>query len=259
GAVFWFGWIQFSLGEGDYAVIYTKTNGYESTTLKNGEFTWRWQALLPTNLTLHIFNLENRSYSVKKSGTLPSGDFYAQITGEDIHFDWDIEVKILYHLDSEALSSMVSEGLQASELDTYYSNYESKMNSELIRLIAEEVDTDPEETIGSRIDRMENSLKVKAANLDKRFVVVDTMVQDWTYPDLTLYSEARRLTLDLMDKRKIVISELENSAVRREEALGSRLNLLEEYGRILQEYPVLLDLFTIEGNPGASLLPPEEL
>ncbi len=259
GAVFWFGWVQFSLGEGDYAVIYTKSNGYESKPLKNGEFAWRWQALLPTNLSLHIFNLDTRTYTIDKSGKLPSGDFYASITGEDINFDWNIKVKILYRLNPEALPSLVSGGLLSSGLDSYYSDFEARLNSEMINLVSSEVGASPDETFGGRIDGLEDAIRVRAGEIDSNFIVVDTAVNNWTYPDPALYAEARRLAIDLMNKRQSAMSEVEDSAIRREDARESRLSLLEEYGRILQEYPVLLDLFSLEGHPGSSLLPPEEL
>ena len=259
GAVFWFGWVQFNLGEGDYAVIYTKTNGYESKPLKNGEFAWRWQALLPTNLSLHIFNLETRTYTIDKSGKFPSGDFYASMTGEDINFDWNIKMKILYHLNPDTLSSLVSDGLLSAGLDSYYSDFEARLNSELINLVSTEVETNPDKTIGDRIDRLEDAIKTRSGKLDKNIIVVDAAINNWTYPDPVLYAEARRLVIDLMNKRQSVLSEVEDGAVRREDARGARLSLLEEYGRILQEYPILLDLFSLEGHPGASLLPPEEL
>jgi len=258
GAVFWFGWVQFSLDENEYGVIYTKTNGYETQTLKNGEFAWRWQALLPTNLTLHIFNLETRSFTSEKSGKLPSGDFYAGVTGEDINFDWDIEIRIVYRLNPEALPALVSEGLVTRDLETYYSDFESRMNNELIRLISSEVETSPEETIGTRISRLEESIREKASDVDKRITIIDARVNSWTYPDLALYTEARRLVLDMMNKRQSVLSEVENSALKRNDVQNAKLGLLEEYGRILQEYPVLLDLFSLEGHPGSSLLPPED-
>ena len=259
GAVFWFGWVQFSLGEGDYAVIYTKSNGYESKPLKNGEFAWRWEALLPTNLTLHIFNLETRTYTIDKNGKLPSGDFYAAISGENINFDWNIKMKILYRLNPEALPSLVSDGLLSSGLDSYYSDFEARLNSELTNLVSAEVETNPDETIVDRIDGLEDAIKTRAGKLDNKIIVVDATVNNWTYPDPALYAEARRLVIELMNKRQSVLSEVEDSAVRREDARGARLSLLEEYGRILQEYPVLLDLFSLEGHPGSSLLPPEEL
>lgn len=259
GTVFWFGWVQFSLGEGDFAVIYSKSNGYESEPLENGEFAWRWQALLPTNLTLHIFNLETRSVTFDRGGKLPSGDLYAAMAGEDVNFDWKIEAKIVYRMNPDSLPSLVADGLITSELDSYYGDFESRLNSELVHLIAAEVEIDPEEEVGKRFKRLETVMKEKAAAIDNRIIIVDAVVKDWSYPDLVLYAEARRLVLDLMSKRQALMTEVENSSIRREDILGARLDLLEEYGRILNEYPVLLDLFALEGNPGISLLPPDEL
>ena len=257
GAVFWFGWVQFSLNENEYAVIYTKTNGYESQVLKNGEFAWRWQALLPTNLSLHTFNIENKTFTIKKNGELPSGDTYAKMTGEDISFDWNISVEIIYHLNPEALPALVSQGLLTSGLESFYSDFETGMNSEIAKLISAEVAVNPEETTDVGINHLEKSIKEKALDLNKNITLVDVRIKNWDFPDLTLYSETRRLALDLMNKRQSVLSEVEDSAVRRKDLQDSKLNLLEEYGSVLQKYPILLDLFSLEGHPGTSLLPSE--
>ena len=259
GTVFWFGWVQFSLEEGEYAVVYSKSNGYESEVLRNGEFAWRWQALLPTNLTLHTFKLETRGVTVDRSGKLPSGDFYAAMVGEDVSFDWGIEVKIFYRMNPDSLPSLVADGLVAAELDSHYNDFESRLSSEIVRLIAAEVESDPEETIGNRLPRLEIGIKDKAAAIDGRIIIVDAAVKDLSYPDLVLYAEARRLVLDLMNKRQAVMTEVENAAVRREGIQSARLELLEEYGRVFDKYPILLDLFALEGNPAVFLLPPEEL
>ncbi len=258
GTVFWFGWVQFSLEEGEYAIVYTKTNGYESEVLRNGEFAWRWQALLPTNLSLHIFTLETRSLTVDRSGNLPSGDYYAQMAGEDLSFSWEIEVDIVYRMDPDSLPSLVAEGLAAAELDSYYNDFESELSSEIVRLIAAEVESDPEETIGNRLPRLEYGIKEKAAAIDGRIIIINAALKKLSYPDPALYTEVRKLVLDLMSNRQAVITEVENAAVRREGIQDARLELLEEYGRIFDEYPVLLNLFALEGNPAASLLPPEE-
>ena len=76
GTAFWFGLLSIDLEEGEYGVVYTKLKGYEDQAIKSGDFIWRWEALIPTNLTLHTFTLEPRVVALKSSGTLPSGDYY---------------------------------------------------------------------------------------------------------------------------------------------------------------------------------------
>lgn len=258
GAVFWFGWVQFELGEGDYGVVYTKTNGYETEVLTNGEFAWRWQGLLPTNLILHVFKLETRTIDIERNGVLPSGELYASMAGDGVSFNWDITGKIVYRMNPDSLPALVADGLSSTELDTFYSDFESKMNSEVVRLIADEIDKDVEVPMGERLKQFEKDIKAKAASIDDRIEIVEASVLEWTYPDMALYKESRRLYLDLMSKRQVILTEVGDSAVRREDIQGNRLDLLEEYGRVLNEYPVLLDLFALDGNPGTNLLPPIE-
>jgi hypothetical protein len=256
GSVFWFGWVQYSLGEGDYGVIYTKSNGYEPEVLKNGEFAWRWQGLLPTNLTLHVFNLETRTSSLNRAGELPSGKLYAAMAGDNVSFNWEIDAKVVYRMNPDSLPTLVADGLVSSELDSFYSDFESKLDSELVRLIAVEIDSDTDVAIGERLRSLEKALTDIASSIDSRVIIVEASVLDWTYPDLALYVESRRLVLDFMSKKQAVMAEVEDSSVRRQDVQGNRLDLLEEYGRVLNEYPVLLELFALEGSPGTSLLPP---
>ena len=259
GAVFWFGWVQFRIGEGQVGVIYTKSHGYEDRPLVNGEFEWRWQALLPTNMTLHIFNLETRSIVMSRKGTLPSGDLFAAMAGEEVDFNWDVEVRLNYRVRPEALPSLVAEGAVTSGIDSMYAEYESRIEGELSRILSDPAFSNPDLTPEQLISGIESDLESRGSSLDDRFEVLDVVLLDWMIPDMELYAESRRLYLEYMGLRQAVLTEVEDNAVRREDLQGARLDLLERYGRILSDYPVLLDLFALDGSPGASLLPPADL
>jgi hypothetical protein len=181
------------------------------------------------------------------------------MAGDDVSFNWNIDGKIVYRMKPESLPALVAEGLTSGEMDSFYSDFESKLNNELERLIGEEIDKDVDVPVGERLRSFEDEIQSSAESIDERIEIVDASILKWTYPDIVLYSEARRLYLDLMAGRQAVMSEVGDSAVRREDIQGNRLKLLEEYGRVLNDYPVLLDLFALEGNPGTSLLPPLNL
>jgi len=255
GTVFWFGWVQFELEEGTVGVIHTKSHGYETEPIISGEFEWRWQALLPTNLTLHIYRPVPRRILIEKSGTLPSGELYAAMAGQDVAFEWNIRAAIRYQLTPESLPSMVAQGMVSADLEPFYAEYESRVEGMVSRLIAAETEGDPTESPALRIERLERELAGEAAKIDERVTILDATVIDWSYPDMILYNESRRLVLDLMTQRQALLEDVESVAVRREDLEGSRLDLLERYGKILDSYPVLLELFALEGNPGAVLLP----
>ncbi len=259
GAVFYFGWVQFQLEEGEYAVVHTKTSGYEDTVLKSGEFSWRWEALFPTNLTLHRFSLENRRMDISQSGTLPSGEFYAVIAGPNVRFDWNISASVSYRLKPEALPDLVKNGLSDTALEGIYQEYEQRLTTEIADALVESGREASEQNLIPDYGKLESELKTKLVNVDERMEVLGLVLKDISFPDMALYAESRRLYLSLMAQREAVLAEVETSSAMREDIQGARLSLLERYGKVLSDYPVLLDLFALEGNPGVSLLPPENL
>ena len=259
GAAFWFGLLSVDLEEGQYGVVYTKLSGYEDAPVRNGEFTWRWQALLPTNLTLHVFDLETRSVELKASGTLPSGTYFSAIAGENADFSWSVAARVRYRLDPAVLPSLVADGLVGSGLDGFYADYEALATKEMGRIMGEQAGGSSSMTPMARLRAVEEALSSSMNSLDSRMEVLEVSVLDWGFPDMELYAEVRRLALNLMNQRQAVIADLEDAALKRDDVQDAKISLLNRYGEVLDRYPVLLDLFSLEGNPGASLLPEASL
>lgn len=249
GAVFCIGWMQLRLNEGEYAVVYKKSYGYEAELIENEEFKWRWEALFPTYLTLHKFNLKPQTTDIRLSGILPSGKIYNTIIGDDIDFNWEIEASINYHVNLDSLVSLVESGFD--DLDSFYDDFEAKLNSAVLDIINQVMTADPE-TVGEQNWLSE---AIKNSAIDERVDIIGVNIFNWEYPDLALYSEARRLTLETMRDRQAVISEIENLAARLESTQEIRLKLLKSYGQLLDEYPILIDFFELEGFPIESILP----
>ncbi len=57
GTVFFFGWLQFSVPAGSYGVMLSKSGGYYNEVITPGEFSWRWERLVPTNSEILIFRI----------------------------------------------------------------------------------------------------------------------------------------------------------------------------------------------------------
>ena len=262
GSTFWFGWIQFRLNEGEYAVIYTKTGGYDDKVIKNVEFVWRWEALLPTNLTLHIFKPEIKTLNISKSGTLPSGDVYAiLLNNENVDFNWNFSALIRYTLIPEALPEIVKNGKNESSLDSLdslYSAFEAKAEKAVTEVI-DSVFTSPETAGNYSISDLEERIQKELSLLDSSFKILNVSVTNLEYPDPLLYAKLKQLTFKYLSSKEKAISETENVAIKREGIQNEKLGLLEEYGKILKEYPVLIQLFSLEGNPAKALLPPETI
>jgi len=250
-AAFFFGWMQFRLDEGEYAVVYRKSHGYETELVRNEDFKWRWEALLPTYLTLHKFKLTPQSVDITQKGVLPSGRIYNEIVDDSLDFSWEIEAKINYRINPDSLLPLVKSGFD--DLDSFYSDYEIKLNSAVPDIINQVMINNPnEETV---IGQNWFSESMKNSVIDERIDIVEASLIRWKYPDMTLYAEARRLTLETMRERQAVVSEVENIAARLESTQEVRLSLLKGYGEILDEYPLLIDFLSLERVPIESILP----
>lgn len=251
GTVFYLGWIQFRLNAGEYGVIYTKTHGWDSEVLANGEFSWRWEALLPTNLTLHILESTLRTAVINKRGTLPSGELYKTMAGEGVDFGWSIQARVNYRVMPEAFPTLLSQGLGVEAVEDIYTEYESRLEGLVTRLVDEGIES-------STVSLFEKELQSRAMALDDRFEIVDTVILDWRYPDRELYEESKKSVLENMRIRQAVLAEIEDARLRRDDIGTTKIELLSRYGEVLSAYPILLDLFSLEGNPGTSLLPLSE-
>lgn len=245
-AAFYTGWIQFQLDAGEYGVIYTKSHGWEENTVKNGEFSWRWQALFPTNLSLHIYKIMPNNALIKRSGSLPSGHLYAALIDENAVFDWNISTKIRYRIIPERLPLLAAEGISATDLPSLYDDYEARLGGLLSDIIDENI---------ADIQEIEQQLKRRANALDRNVEVADVSIISWELPDMSLYEEAQRRFVEIMEQRTAIVMELQEKALRRDDTQESMIDLLSRYGEVFTDHPILLELFALEGNPALWLLP----
>ena len=109
-AVFFVGWVQILIPAGTYAVIHTKTGGYEQEVVTSGEFMWRVERLLPTNMKLYRFKPEVMEVDVPVvSGVLPSGELYASFMENSPDFSYEIDLKVFISVIPESLPRLVAE------------------------------------------------------------------------------------------------------------------------------------------------------
>ncbi len=93
--VFFVGWTQVKVPPKSYALVVSKTSGVSDKIVKNGEFSWFWQFLLPTNASLVRFNIEPYFSTTKTfSSKLPSADFYKSSTDSTPSFAYNFNFSI---------------------------------------------------------------------------------------------------------------------------------------------------------------------
>jgi hypothetical protein len=254
--VFYFGWVQIHLPAEHYAVVFTKTGGYDQEVIRPGEFSWRWERLIPTNMRLYVFDLHPRSQEISFQGSLPSAELYSTILPENPDFTYRGEIEVIFTVAPESLPALVAEQkLLPDQLEDFYSA-KAEMLSNTVLEILRETDTDPADgqALNRRVER-----EVAAAVPDLEISSLNVRVRH--VPDGDLYELARSSYQELVQtrdrSRAEAVARLAEEQVREENARARQradLEALREYGELLNEYPVLLKAMAVQKLSGDQVI-----
>jgi hypothetical protein len=256
GAVFYFGWVQIHLPAEHYAVVFTKTGGYDEEVIRPGEFSWRWERLIPTNTTLYIFDLHPRSEKVSFQGSLPSAALYSSVLPENPDFSYRGEIEVVFSIAPESLPALVAEEkLLPDQLDDFY-NLKAQALADIVLETLRETDADPADRQAlTRLVRRELAASVPQLEISSLNVRVKNI------PDRDLYEIARssyRELVQIRDRsREEAVVRLAEEQVRAENARAQEradLEALREYGQLLNEYPILLKAMAVQRLSGDQVI-----
>jgi len=245
---FMFGWAQFSVPPGKYGVIYSKTHGIDQKPLQSGEFRWVWYKLIPTNVRISIFNLEQNKYPVDFNSFLPSGETYAAFIGlTNADFTWNLKGELNFKLDPQMLISVVSQNnlVTQDDLNTYLQSVSQNIVNLLLKLLSSQ---------GTDSTRLENLMSGNPdADLEKEIKENYPEICDFSikiksakYPDFVLYRELRLIYENYLSKqREYAVSSF---GKRAESHMENQLRHeeLEHMGELLTKYPILLEYLAME-------------
>ncbi|MFO7731635.1 MAG: hypothetical protein R6V86_12840 [Spirochaetia bacterium] len=259
GAAFYFGWIQFQLEEHSYGVVFSKTSGYEEEVLRPGEFNWRWEALIPTNMTLHEIEVSSRSVALEKSGSLPSGSVYAQAVEVSTDFEYSLVLSLTYSLQPEQLPQLVQEeALTADTLDDYHREAEQRLNSLISGYIENRISSNQDVSIEDfKTSAFETVLLEELREEFSHFKIHSIALTRLEIPDIELYQAARSYYFDILETRR----ETETATLQQERewivSQESKLEVLKKYGELFTEYPGLIQYMALRENRDLQQLLPE--
>ena len=259
GCGFFFGWIQILLSPEEYAVIFTKTGGYDETVTYPGHFSWRWERLIPTNMTLLKFQLEPQRSDITFTGDLPSGDFYGSILPEKPDFSFEVHISIVFELNPESLPRLVKEEkLTPGTLSSYYQQQTSMITRKALEMGEKGVFWDE----ASSIKTFTNELSMLFPDLHLQQVDA----QPVRVPDMSLYNLAKDSYRNLVTIRETsrkeaavgLAEEIEQNRIDAEREENT-LDRLRRYGELFTEYPILLKFLYMQQTEGGFQLPEFEL
>jgi hypothetical protein len=256
GAAFFFGWAQLPVPPGSYGALRSKTHGMDPAVIREGEFRWVWQKLIPTNVSTLIFRPNRVSVPVSVGGTLPLAETYADKTGIAADFSYSIEADLSFSIKPDSLPSLaLTRGItdQAALED-----YEKSLAREIDFFARERIEAYAvQEQIFDGLPPYED-LRAASARLEGEMSRAFPEVENLSYsiwnakmPDFALYGMARALYGEYLNRQKELLgAELAGQAEWSVNALF-RFEELEKYGELLTKYPVLLQYLELlgPGNP----------
>ena len=252
-AVFFLGWAQLTVPPGSYGVMRSKTHGLESQVIRDGEFRWIWYKAIPTNARVSVFNITPFRRPIKISGSLPSGQVYADLAGIQADFSWELSGELSFRIRPEFLPELsVKESIQNNDdLRILEENFAQRIENLLlqrVRVLFEDAD---EEKMTSLI--FSGNLPELDREIQSFFPEIDnliTTIRVVRFPDFALYQALKSLYQEYLYQQNVALRQaVLNEAERRIET-RLRLDELTRMGELLTRFPILLQYLALESQLG---------
>jgi hypothetical protein len=260
GVVFYFGWVQILLPSDACAVIFTKTGGFDTRVTMPGTFSWRWERLLPGNLTAYRYSLAPYRSRLEVRQMLPSAELYSAVLPDKPDFSIRGVAELEFVIRPESLPGLLrDQHLYPENLPEYYRGQADTLGAALVELAAGlAADAAP-----ASAEALAGAEPAFPGELGKRFphlAIQRLELRELVRPDPGLYELARDSYRRLVSSRDRAREEAESALAgeRARAALGrereaSSLQSLAAYGELLNKYPVLLKAMYVQNLSGKEL------
>lgn len=248
--VFFIGWVQFSVPAGKYGVLISKTSGVNSKPIIPGQFRWQWEKLVPTNVTITVFDLVPRTYSLTAEGILPSGDIYQHMLEGNPDFSWKIGISVTGRVTPNYLPVLVqfSSIRDQASLDSWVEQRISSTSENAGRTIIADVMKSPAQypDFASDPTRASELLKAKIAELSKDEVeIMDVTTRTIRIPDFNLYAVASQTYADYQSQRRALLNKTAAAEADASVAEYLQIERFSRWGELLTKYPILIDFLAL--------------
>ena len=249
-AVFFFGWTQFSVPAGKYGVMLSKSGGYYPQAVIPGNFTWRWERLVPANAQILVFDLTPRQVNYTADGTLPSADRYAKVLNTKDDFSWSFGIDALVTLKPEQLVPTVEKNtIQTQEaLESYIdSHIQAMLQTIMYRYVSELIDN-PYEYQQIKTDYHILSEKIKgelAKTAGQNFSVEAVTLTKLAIPDIHTYKIAEQAYNTYEQQREILLAETAAKEAQYSVSEQFQIERLTKWGDFLAKYPHIIELIAV--------------
>ena len=239
---FFVGWSELALPAGSYGVAFTRSGGWDTEVTVPGGVTWRWGRLIPTNMTLYVFDLTPQTVRRRAAARLPSAELYAaQIDIEPAELSYDVGITVRLRLRPDSLPRLAAEeDLRPETLTAWYEQAAAAAGdaatAALLSQDAAALVTDPQ----ALAERTRRWLAGRRPELE----ITAVELTPHSIPDPDLYARAKAAMAERIDtQQRARLAVLEDLALASEQA-RQHADMLGELGETLAEYPELADLLS---------------
>lgn len=250
GAGFFFGWVQLEIPVGSYGIISSKTHGTDPRLAQSGEFRWLWYKLIPTNVKIAVFRLETCKFPLSYNSVLPSGKIYSAFAGlGESDFAWSINGEIGFKISPDFLVPLVSSGAAADQqaLDARTRDIANNISVIIARTLSSE-DTDAKRLekilAGSTDAEMEREIAGAFPEISDFSMIITSA----SFPDFALYRQVKLMYEEFLSKQREYAAAALGRKAESHIDIQTRIFELEGYGKLLTEYPILLEYLRLTGN-----------
>ena len=249
-AVFFIGWISFYVKPGKCAVLTTKTGGLYPEPIKYGEFLWRWERLLPTNVNISLYDMKEHSYVQTVSGTLPSAEIYRMLLDPKPDFSYSFTVRTVFSVSPEKIHSLVKKGEIENKEESLeeYLRTKSVLAADLVSAYmigGGQGDQIPASSVLSK-NQVEKALSPRLGEFEGISVDSVELVSS-KVPDINLYNLAKETYSAYLANLNEVIKEKVKDQADEILQLENSMKQLEQFAGMLEKYPKFND-FSKSGN-----------
>lgn len=239
---FFVGWTELGLPAGAYGVAFTKSGGWDTAAIIPGGVTFRWERLIPTNMTLYVFDLTPQSVQRRAAGRLPSAGLYAGEIGIDAaELSYDVGITVWLRLRADYLPQLAAEeDLRPETLPAWYERATAAAGDAAVAALlsqdAAALVTDPQ----ALAERTRRWLAERRPEME----ITAIELTPHSIPDPDLYARAKaamEARIDTQQRARLTV--IEDFALSGEQA-RQYAEMLARLGKTLAEFPELADLLS---------------
>ncbi len=242
--VFFIGWISFYVKPGQFAVMTSKTGGLLPQPVKYGEFLWRWERLLPTNVDLEGYDVKEHEFVQIVSGSLPSADVYKTMLNPKPDFSYSFTVRTVFSVDPEKVVDLIKRGdfeNNPGSLEEYLRT-KSVLASSLVAEYLIETGNGGGLLKPSVLSDSQIRQAISGRLGDFDGLEIGTVeITSCRIPDLDLYEKAKESYGTYISDLNSIIKDMAGGQAESIMQLENSMKQLEQFANLLEKYPKFND------------------